>query len=124
MLDHIENNYASYKFEADVVYIRYHIGITIDRKAAIRIVEDRLLLQQGQSFPVLCDIRGVKDINKSARDYLAIEGSIFIKAVAFIVEDPLSAIISKFYLKVSKPLIPTKAFQTMEEAKEFLGEYI
>lgn len=124
MLDYIENNYASYKFADDVVYIRYHIGITIDYKAAVKIVEDRLILQEGQSFPVLCDVRGVKDINKSARDYLAIEGSLFIKAVAFIVENPLSEIMSKFYLRASKPSIPTKAFLTIEEAKEFLGEYI
>ncbi|SRX76478.1 hypothetical protein AEQU3_03478 [Aequorivita antarctica] len=108
----------------DIVYIRYHIGITIDRKAAVKIVEDRLILQEGQTFPVLCDIRGVKDINKSARDYLAIEGSMLIKAVAFIVEPPLSEIMSKFYLKASKPPIPSRAFQTMEEAKEFLNEYI
>ncbi|TXD73562.1 DUF7793 family protein [Aequorivita antarctica] len=124
MLNYIENSYASYKFMDDIVYIRYHIGITIDRKAAVKIVEDRLILQEGQTFPVLCDIRGVKDINKSARDYLAIEGSMLIKAVAFIVEPPLSEIMSKFYLKASKPPIPSRAFQTMEEAKEFLNEYI
>lgn len=124
MLNNIENNYASYRFVDDIVCIRYHIGITIDRKAAFKIVEDRLTLQEGESFPVLCDIRGVKDINKSARDYLAIEGSLFIKAVAFIIENPLSGIMTKFYLRASKPPIPTKAFLTIEEAKEFLDEYI
>ncbi len=124
MLYYIENSYASYKFLNDIVYVRYHIGITIDRKGAIKIVEDRLNLQEGQAFPVLCDIRGVKDINKSARDYLALEGSILIKAVAFIVEPPLSDIMSKFYLKASKPPIPTKSFQIFEEAEEFLSKYV
>lgn len=124
MLDYIENNYASYKFTDDIVFIRYHIGITIDYDAAVKIVEDRLILQEGQALPVLCDIRGVKDINKSARDYLALEGSLHIKAVAFIVEPPLSEIMSKFYLKASKPPIPTKAFQTMKDAKEFLEQYV
>ncbi len=124
MLDYIENSYASYKFMDGIVYIRYHIGITIDFNAAVRIVEDRLVLQEGQAFPVLCDIRGVKDINKSARDYLAMEGSTLIKAVAFIVEPPLSEVMSKFYLKASKPPIPTKSFQSMDEAKEYLDEYL
>lgn len=123
MLDYIENSFASYKLADDILYIRYHIGITIDYDAALKIVEDRLILQEGKSFPVLCDIRGVKDINKSARDYLAIEGSLFVKAVAFIVENPLSGIMTKFYLKASKPPIPTKAFLTIEEANEFLDEY-
>lgn len=124
MSEYIENDYASYRFVDDILYIRYHIGITIDYVAAVKIVEDRLALQAGESFPVLCDVRGVKDINKSARDYLAIEGSIFIKAVAFIVENPLSEIMSKFYLRASKPSIPAKAFLSIEEAKEFLSDYI
>ena len=124
MLKYIENSYASYKFLDGIVYMRYHIGITIDRNAAVKIVEDRLVLQEGQIFPVLCDIRGVKDINKAARDYLALEGSTLIKAVAFIVEPPLSEVMSKFYLKASKPPIPTESFQTFEDAKGFLDEFM
>lgn len=123
MLENIENNYASYSLRDNIVFIRYHIGITIDKDAALKIVEDRLALQEGESYAVLCDIRGVKDINKSARDYLAIEGSLFVKAVAFIVENPLSGNMTKFYLKANKPPVPTRAFLSIEEAKEFLDEY-
>ncbi|WP_026451462.1 STAS/SEC14 domain-containing protein [Aequorivita capsosiphonis] len=123
MLNNIENNYASYRLNDNIVYIRYHIQVTIDIEAAVKIVEDRLTLQKGESFPVLCDIRGVKEINKSARDYLALEGSLFVKAVAFIVDNPLSGTMTKFYLKANKPPVPTRAFLTIEEAKVFLDEY-
>tara|TARA_R110002050_G_scaffold288729_2_gene440870 strand:- start:46 stop:192 length:147 start_codon:yes stop_codon:yes gene_type:complete len=47
-----------------------------------------------------------------------------LKAVAFIVGDPMSDVLSYFYLKTTKPFIPTKAFQDMDEAKLFLEKYI
>ncbi len=123
MSDYIENDYASYKLTDGIVYIRYHIGISINLDAAVRIVEDRLKIQQGQSFPVLCDIRGVREINKSARDYLALEGSVSIKAAAFIFENPVSEVLSRFYLLANKPPIPIKAFHSIEEAKDFLEKH-
>ncbi|NGX82689.1 hypothetical protein [Aequorivita sp. KMM 9714] len=124
MLDYIENDFASYRFTDGIVYMRYHIGISINLDAAIMIVEDRLRIHAGQCLLVICDIRGVKEINKPARDYLAKEGSVLIKAAAFIVEKPVSELLSRFYMLASKPPIPTEAFQSIEEAKFFLEKYI
>ncbi|MEH6764672.1 MAG: hypothetical protein V7655_09255 [Aequorivita antarctica] len=120
MLESIENNYASYTLSGGIVHIRYHIGISISLDAAVKIVADRLLLQAGESYPVLCDIRGVREVNKAARDYLALEGSLLIKAAAFIVEIPMTSILSKFYVQTAKPPIPTRAFLDFEEARGFL----
>lgn len=123
MSDSIENNYAAYKIAEGILYIRYHIGIWIDLDAAVKIVEDRLILQKGQSYPALCDMRGVREVNKLARNYLALEGSVLLKAVAFLVEPPVSDAISSFYLFANKPPIPTQAFYTTEDAKKFLKDY-
>ncbi|SRX74736.1 DUF7793 family protein [Aequorivita antarctica] len=123
MLDHFENNYATYTIVEGILNIRYHIGVFINLSAAVEIVKDRLVLQQGQSYPALCDMRGVREVNKSARDYFAMEGSVLLKAVAFVVEPPVSDAISKFYLFANKPPIPTKAFYTIENAENFLIDY-
>jgi len=123
-MDSIENNYALYTLEAGLLYIRYHKNIVINHEAAVRIVADRLRLQNGISYPALCDIRGVEEVDKRGRDYLAREGSILLKAVAFIVGNPMSNIISYFYIKTTKPLIPTEAFHDIYEAKLFLEDYI
>lgn len=120
----IENNYAFYKLDGGILYIRYHIGIIITLNAAIKIVADRLRLQDGISYPALCDIRGVKEVNKPARDYLALEGSILLKAVAFIIEHPMSEVLSKFYLRTTKPPVPIQSFQDLKEAEKFLANYI
>jgi hypothetical protein len=123
MLNYIENDYATYKIAEGVLYIRYHIGVSIDLTAAVKIVEDRLNLQKGQAYPTLCDMRGVREVKKAARDYLALEGSVLLKAVAFLVEPSVSEVISKFYVLASKPPIPTQAFLTLEEAENFLANY-
>jgi len=120
----IENNFASYKLDGGLLYIRYHIGIVINQEGAVRIVADRLRLQKGISYPALCDIRGVEEVDKPARDYLALEGSVLLKAVAFIIGDPMSEILSYFYVRTTKPSIPTESFQDMDKAKKFLDKYI
>ncbi|RDY57827.1 hypothetical protein [Flagellimonas nanhaiensis] len=124
MLNYLKNEYAEYIQHDGIVCITYKNGISINLDAAVKIVEDRLLFQEGDPFPVLCDIRGVREVDKSARDYLAMEGSLLIKAVAFIVEPPLSEILSKFYLKTSNPPIPTELFTENSEAMNFLNKYL
>ncbi|WP_298535854.1 hypothetical protein [uncultured Algibacter sp.] len=124
MRNYFENDYTSYRFHDDILHIVYHQGTCIDLKAAAEIVKDRLSLHQGRRLPILCDIRGIKEINKSARTYLAREGSTLIMAVAVIIEPPVSEMMSEFYIRTSNPTIPTKSFERMDEALAFLQTYI
>tara|TARA_R110002074_G_scaffold220234_4_gene390848 strand:- start:406 stop:783 length:378 start_codon:yes stop_codon:yes gene_type:complete len=124
MRNYFENDYTSYRFHDGVLHIIYHQGVSVDLNAAVQIVKDRLLLHEGRHLPILCDIRGIKDINKSARAYLAMEGSTLIKAVAVIVEPPVSEMLSEFYIRTSNPPIPTQSFEHMEDALVFLKEYM
>ena len=124
MRNYFENDYTSYRFHDGVLHIIYHEGVSIDLKAAVQIVKDRLLLHEGRRLPILCDIRGIKDINKSARAYLAMEGSTLIKAVAVIVEPPVSEMLSEFYIRTSNPPIPTQSFEDMQDALVFLQEFM
>ncbi len=120
MKNHVENEYAKFWIEKGILYFVYKNGISIDLSVATKVVEDRLLLQQGKAYLIFCDMRGVKSINKSARDYLAIEGSVLIKAVALLVNNPLTNTISGFYIKTSNPTITTQVFTEEEDALKFL----
>jgi len=117
-----ENDYATYEIIEGILHVKYK-NIVLDLPEAVYIVKDRLDMQEGQFMPVLCDIRDIKEINKAARVYLSIEGSAFIKAVAFIVGSPVSEMLSEFYLRTSKPTIPTKSFNNIREALRFLNVY-
>jgi hypothetical protein len=124
MLKYYENDYAKYFLKDQILHIIYKSGVCIDLKAAVQIVKDRLVFHEGLFHPVLCDVRGVTEVNKSARDYFALEGSTLINAVAFIIESPVSKILSQFYLKTSNPPIPTKYFEQISEALNYLNEYL
>lgn len=124
MRNYFENDYTSYRFLEGILHIKYHQGVRIDLKAAVQIVKDRLFLHEGRLLPVLVDIRGIEEINKSARAYLAMEGSTLVKAAAVIVEAPVSEMLSEFYIRTSNPPIPTKSFERMEDAMEFLNEFM
>src|SRR5690606_22172424 len=110
-MDSIENIFALYTLNGGLLHIRYYQDIVINQDADIRIVEDPLRLKSGIYYPAVVDIRVVEEVDKPGRDYLAREGFILLKAVAFIVGDPMSDILSYFCLKTTKPSIPTKAFR-------------
>ncbi|MDO5968385.1 hypothetical protein Q4Q35_01060 [Flavivirga aquimarina] len=123
MANHIENEYSKFWIEKDILHFVYKKGVEIDLEVAKKIVSDRLALQQGKSLLILCDIRGIKSVNKEARNYFAIEGSTLLKVVALLVNSPLTYTISGFYIKTSSPSIITKAFTTKEAALKFLNDY-
>ena len=98
--------------------------MVINLVAAQRIVTDRIQMQNGKAYPVLCDIRGIADSDKAARDYLAQHGSIMTKAVSILANQRVSIVMISFYLKISKPQVPTKVFTDKTQALEFLKTFI
>jgi len=117
------NDYASYKFVDGILIITYNKDVVIDLPTAVYVVKERLSIHEGRTLPVLCDVRHIKEVNKAARSYLAMEGSILVKAVAFIVDSPVSEMLSEFYLRTNTPTIPTRAFNNFDLALKFLNPY-
>ncbi len=124
MSNYFENDYAEYLLLDGIVHITYKNGVNIDLEAAVEIVNDRLRFQEGESYPILCDIRKVREVNKSARDYLANEGSLWISALAFIIEPPVSEALSRFYLKTNYSPIHTESFEQISDALGFLNRFL
>ncbi|WP_422350898.1 hypothetical protein [Flagellimonas sp.] len=115
-----ENKYAIYLLTDDLLHIIYKKGHLIDLDAAQVIVRDRMMVQEGREMPVLCDIREVRMVNKSARDYFALEGSLLIKALAFLIDPPVTDVISALYLGTHPHAVLTKSFSKKSEALAFL----
>lgn len=115
-----ENAYAAYLLSDDLLHVVYKKGHTIDLKAAQVIVRDRMMLQNGKEMSVLCDIREVRKVDKPARDYFALEGSLWIKALAFLIDPPVTDVISSFYLGTHPSKIPTRSFTDRTKALAFL----
>ena len=119
----IENDYATFHIENDVLHFVYKPNIDLTIEAAKKIVSDRLRLQGELNLPAIVFMNKVKSSEKSARDYLANEGSEKVHAVAVVVKSPALKIATDFYLMVNRPIVPTKVFRNKEDALAFLDAF-
>ena len=115
-----ENEFAEFWIQDDIVHFIYKKDVNIDLEGAKKIVADRLKLQEGIPYLIYCDFRGPRDTTKEARDYLANEGSALSKGVAVLVGSPMTRMMVNFYLKINKPLVPTRMFTDKQNALEFV----
>lgn len=118
-----ENDYAHFCIRGNILFFEYKPNVAIDLTVAQRIVADRIQIQNEKAYPILCDIRGIVDSDKAARDYLAQSGSVLTKAVGLVVNQSVSLIMTSFYLKICKPSVPTKIFTDESAALAFLETY-
>ena len=119
----IENDFAEFHLKNGIMFFTYKKDSYLDLEAAMRVVNDRVSIQNGKSYPVLCNITGLKGISKDGRDFLAKEGSELVKAVALIGASPGLRVMTNFYLYVNKPIVPTKVFPSKSEALKYLENY-
>lgn len=119
-----ENQNAKFWINHGILFFEYKPNTVIDLEVAMRVVADRIALQNERPLAVLCDIRGVISTDKAGRDYLAKSGSLLAKAVALIVNENVSMTMSTFYLEISKPSIPTRIFAIEQEALEYLKDFL
>ena len=119
-----ENEYAKFWIKDQILFFEYKTDLVIDLAAAQKIVADRIQFQNEVAYSIFCDIRGVVDFDKAARDYLAQSGSVLTKAVGFLVHQKVSQTIATFYVNISKPTVPTQLFDDKATALAFLSRYI
>ena len=117
---YFENEFAEFWIDNGVLYFIYKNGVKINLEAAKKIVADRINMQKGVSYPVFCDMRGIKETDKAARDYLAKEGSTLVKAVGVLIESPVTRIMANFYMSINQPTTPTRMFTEKSQALEYL----
>jgi len=97
----------------------------VDLNIAHEATNYRLEIQKDKAYPLLSNIKAVKNSSKSARDFLASEeGCKGVIAAAVLIDSPISSMIGNFFIRVSKPLRPTKIFTDEAEAKKWLAQFV
>lgn len=123
IINYFENTIAKIWIEDGILFFEYKPGTSITIEVAKKIVESRIEVQDSKAYPVFCDIRGITSSTKTARDFLANEGSILVKAMSALALEPVSAGIVDFYIHANKPRVPTKIFTSKYLALKFLEPY-
>ncbi len=98
---------------------------SVDLLLAQRAVKYRVEATDYKTYPVLIDIRSIKNISKPARDFLASPaGCEGILAAAILIDSPLTSLIGNFFLNINKPLKPTRIFNNEPDAKKWLVQFL
>lgn len=122
-MDFLKHPHADIYLRDGVLYFRYHPIPNFNLSVAQELLWERLKIQREQSFPVLCDIRQPVYPSLEARQYLALEGSLQAKAVAYLVGPDSTESLIHFFIEVNQPPVPTEVFTTEEEALTFLAPF-
>lgn len=97
----------------------------VDLSIAKKITDYRLDLQKEVSYPLISNITHVKNSTKEARDFLASEeGCKGVVAAAILIDSVVGSMIGNFFVRISKPLVPTRLFTNEDEAKKWHSRYV
>lgn len=120
----IENEFVTLRIQSRLLFVIFKPHVYLDLGAAHLIVADRLQLQEGRSYYVVCDVTGVSGAHKEALDHLSGVGSEQIKAIAFVTSSNLDHAKITLYLELHITPVPTKVCRTQDEAVEYLSSFL
>jgi hypothetical protein len=90
-----------------------------DAQASVR--EGALLFDAGWKAGCLVDMRGLRSMTREARQYYGgEEPPRRFTGVALVVGSPLNRAIGNFFLGLNRPRMPTRLFDTVEDARAWL----
>lgn len=120
-------------FESEEIKFELENGVIIgtfkleavDLEIAQKVTNLRLEMQQGKSYPLLSNIRAIKNSTKQARDFMASkEGCEGVIAAAVLIDSPLGSMIGNFFISISRPFVTTKIFTDEIDAKKWLAQFV
>ena len=78
-------------------------------------------VSRGNKYPVLVDCRKLKSITREAREYYAgKETANAVSAMAVLMGSPVSRTLGNFFMRLNKPISPTRLFTSETEAIKWL----
>jgi hypothetical protein len=115
-----KNQFASFSFNGDFVYVKYNDGIVLDVVIARKMVSDLKVFQQNKIYPYLIDLSGLHYFTQDAREYLSSARTTILSKAAFLCANTRSKMIGTFYLRVNSPIGETQIFSDETDAIIFL----
>lgn len=120
----MENSDYILELTDGLFYFQFKKNTIIDYKLARYLVETRKRITRNEPFLMLFNGDNITNVTKDARDFFASkEATDGIIAGAFIVNSPLTVVLSNFFITISKPKKPAKLFTDKAEAIKWLRAF-
>jgi hypothetical protein len=90
----------------------------------IKTIEDFKKSLKTEKICMLVEVTNTVETSREVRDYVAVEFPKFIKAIAMISKSPLGIMLANLFFTIKTQPYPTKMFNSEQEAKEWLKQYL
>lgn len=111
--------------EDGIVQINVKENVEIGEKQCRELISVYENILENKKYPLLHMVGNYVTMDKEAREFSSSEeGLKFSKAEAYVIHSLPHKILANFYVKVNKPLVPTKFFGTKQEAVAWLLKFI
>jgi hypothetical protein len=108
-----------------ILFLKSPRPFVMDLLTAQNMIEQRLSISNGKSFPALADFTQMQYLTKDARRFFSGKrGEEGLIAGAFITTSVISRVLVNSYLTVYKPNIPTKMFNDEKAAVKWLSQFV
>jgi len=115
-----ESRHAYFSIGDGIVVVQAKDDSVLNFEMAAEITLVRLSLQNQRALPVCFEMNGIRDCDKSGRDFLAKFGWPLAQKVAIHTANGRSALIARYYNEISKPIVETGLFHNREQAIAYL----
>ena len=123
-----ENNFATYSLNNGILSLHYKSEIrNLAFYMAVDIVETRLNITQGQSFPLFVDLNCLRFADVKTMKYsMSQESTRDVSAIALLVRTYQQKLLTSLFVKVyeRKVFFPVEMFYSEEDALEWLKQFI
>lgn len=118
----IVTDYFVFTLKDNVIYIDYLVP-EITEKMVDMGIQKRLELADKKTYPIISDIRKVKNFTRDARNRLAREDAAsYCGKTAVVVNSNVQKVFFNFFNEVFKVPAPTKLFTKIEDAELWVKE--
>jgi hypothetical protein len=115
--------YAKAWIEDGIAFFIYTTPI-LTIEIAQQVVNSRLQLFGGTTYPIYTDVRAVRHIDSKTRNYLARgESTKLVSAGALLVNNQFQRVAGNLFVQVNKPSIPAKLFTNEADALSWLEQF-
>lgn len=106
------------------IYAILKPGLIVTLDIAKQIVEIRLSIWGEVEKPAIVNANGLVSIEDAARDYWATPESMhLLQSLAIVTNKKLQTMIANFFIRFSKPVVPTRLFSNQEEAIKWANKF-
>lgn len=119
----VKSSLAEFQYNNDILYVKPYENVFLDKVEMQSLLTTAVELTERNKYYAVIDTSNNIDSSKDARDYYANnELNCFRLADAFVVSSLPLRMVVNFFIKVNKPNIPTKMFNTKDSAFDWIHE--